>query len=895
MASSHGGRPSDDRPSMSFTPGNLSRANPVRPQVSLPILPPLPITKEGKEAKDQAQQWEMSLNRIFQTMQSEDIARYLAYFKARLEVEEAYIRGLEKLVVPPKNFKATGSNNNKDGSANSGTSYNNSNGGGRGGGGGNDGSGGSGNSGGDGGGTGGDTEEIPTTLHMALDSLLASTVRAAASRRQFSDMLRNISGALANLKENHERLRKKQKEEAKPIFQLYAEIRLSTLPKNLDEKAKAKRTYEQKCREVDLVYSMDENDHSSMRERLKNLASSGPAGRLIKCRREMEEAENEYKNIVNMLEIYRQKREEAWESSLKLMQNMINERGTKTRQCLQAYVNGEREMIRKGADEMDRLSVAVECVKPVGDADQICMTFTRDASSHPKPVQYESFHNKKAVTGIFGMSLIDYAKKYDQNVPLVVLKCTEAIDRYGLKKEGIYRVSGRHAQITNLRKAFEADERQVDLTDPSAAEEVHAIAAILKAYLREMPEPLFPFPLNERVAYSSLTGGQARMQELKGRLKRLDDCHLDTLQILIQHLRRVYENVEDNKMNLDNISLIFTPAIFHDFNSAGSGPQAASQAAQQQYQQQQQQQQQLQPPHNVSTGPTSIPSSPGNTNAPPASDQQTSPTVNSFSAGNNAVSTAASWSSDHVLADLILNSHKIFNVLPKLPSRGNSMAPDVQLRSIETRLHQQHLHGTEGNNHSHPHHNTSGGGGMAAHHRDPRGSMGYSGATSMSPRSDSLGPFSNASSGSQMGSPGQSYSTPYLSPQHSQPGTYHPPPHMQQHGSQQLNSRHSSPHLNEGAAGYHSPPPPPYSTVSQQQQPQQQREYPPPPQQQQGYQGAQHPYHHQQQHPHSNEYSGDRRSPRQQPSQPKTRYSPHGSEVSLSSRSINTEEMSDLL
>ena len=37
------------------------------------------------------------------------------------------------------------------------------------------------------------------------------------------------------------------------------------------------------------------------------------------------------------------------------------------------------------------------------------------------------------------------------------------------------------------------------------------------------------------------------------------------------------------------------------------------------------------------------------------------------------VSTAASWSNDLVLADLIVNSHTIFDVLPKLPSRTRSM------------------------------------------------------------------------------------------------------------------------------------------------------------------------------------------------------------------------------
>lgn len=54
----------------------------------------------------------------------------------------------------------------------------------------------------------------------------------------------------------------------------------------------------------------------------------------------------------------------------------------------------------------------------------------------------------------------------------------------------------------NLKKQFETNEEAVDLTDPAYAEDCASIAAVLKNYLRELPEPLFPFPHNERVAYS---------------------------------------------------------------------------------------------------------------------------------------------------------------------------------------------------------------------------------------------------------------------------------------------------------------------------------------------------------------------------------------------------------
>lgn len=54
----------------------------------------------------------------------------------------------------------------------------------------------------------------------------------------------------------------------------------------------------------------------------------------------------------------------------------------------------------------------------------------------------------------------------------------------------------------NLKKLFELNEETVDLTDPAYSEDVASIAAVLKIYLRELPEPLFPFPLNERSTYS---------------------------------------------------------------------------------------------------------------------------------------------------------------------------------------------------------------------------------------------------------------------------------------------------------------------------------------------------------------------------------------------------------
>ncbi|KAF9417663.1 hypothetical protein BGZ94_009908 [Podila epigama] len=740
MTSRHSRMPSDaDRETFSMPPVglNLARATPIKPQLGMP-----PMTKDGRENRDQAQAWDAPLNRIFQTMQGEDTVKYLNYFKARLEIEDTYTRALEKLAIPGKGSKSSAtnsglninnsgsnnSNNNNNNGSNTSVAANNSQ---------------------------ADPEDIPTTLQLAFDALLENTQQAHLRRRPFVSLVRNLVGALSGLKEAQEKQRKVQKETARPVFQLYAETRLSTVPK-------LKKAYEQRCRDVEQVLAIEDSDHLPVRERLKNLAnSSGAAGRLAKCRRDMEDADNDYKTAVHSLEAFRQQREKSFDTAYKEMQRMIKERGSKCRQCLEAFVVGERDLNARAATDIDNFSVAVDCIKPTGDMDQLCMYFTKDLYSHPKPVYYENYYTKNVPESVFGTKLSDYVRRYKNPIPLVIVKCADAIDRSGLQKEGIYRVSGRHAQIMNLKKLFELNEETVDLTVPPYADDVSSVAAVLKIYLRELPEPLFPFSLSERSVYSANPDPGARLQELKSRLKRLPDCNIDTLQYLIQHLRRVYDHVEYNKMTLENLSMVFTPAIFHDFNSAmvANGPQPPTQGharlenssnlslsfgnpgaapsspttsspnatapwsgytpppsdqhqqgmSQQQHQQHQQQQStdrttgsgsapvtvpersaqggggmspnlQGSSPH-LAPGPGVIlSSSPSNQSA------LTTPTQPSFVPPTNTVSTAASWTSDFVMSDLILNSHSIFDVLPKLPSRTQSMlfADEQQSRMLAT-------------------------------------------------------------------------------------------------------------------------------------------------------------------------------------------------------------------
>lgn len=60
----------------------------------------------------------------------------------------------------------------------------------------------------------------------------------------------------------------------------------------------------------------------------------------------------------------------------------------------------------------------------------------------------------------------------------------------GLQHQGIFRVSGSQVEISNFREGFERGEDP--LADTTDASDINSVAGVLKLYLRELREPLFP-------------------------------------------------------------------------------------------------------------------------------------------------------------------------------------------------------------------------------------------------------------------------------------------------------------------------------------------------------------------------------------------------------------------
>lgn len=100
---------------------------------------------------------------------------------------------------------------------------------------------------------------------------------------------------------------------------------------------------------------------------------------------------------------------------------------------------------------------------------------------------------------VFGVPLVDsIAIASVANLPAIVFRCIEYLEaRKAEQEEGIYRLSGSSAVIKGLKDLFDA-EGDVNLLAVDEFWDPHAIAGLLKAFLRDSPTSLLTHDLHSR-------------------------------------------------------------------------------------------------------------------------------------------------------------------------------------------------------------------------------------------------------------------------------------------------------------------------------------------------------------------------------------------------------------
>ncbi|XP_018559335.1 rho GTPase-activating protein 36 isoform X2 [Lates calcarifer] len=155
-----------------------------------------------------------------------------------------------------------------------------------------------------------------------------------------------------------------------------------------------------------------------------------------------------------------------------------------------------------------------------------------------------------------------------RQVPRVLERCCSHIETHGLQTVGIFRVGSSKKRVRQLREDFDMGV-DVQLDEEHS---VHDVAALLKEFLRDIPDPLLPRELYPAFLHANLLRGADQLQYLQHLLYLLPPCNCDTLLRLLTLLHTVQsfaqdsigtndEEIPGNKMTAANLAVIFGPNL----------------------------------------------------------------------------------------------------------------------------------------------------------------------------------------------------------------------------------------------------------------------------------------------------------------------------------------------
>ncbi|KAL8293755.1 hypothetical protein RQP46_000456 [Phenoliferia psychrophenolica] len=147
-------------------------------------------------------------------------------------------------------------------------------------------------------------------------------------------------------------------------------------------------------------------------------------------------------------------------------------------------------------------------------------------------------------------------------LPAVVYRCVEYLEAKNAEsEEGIFRLSGSTNVIRVLKDRFNA-EGDVQLLNSAEYYDPHAVAGLLKSFLRELPVHILTRELHpEFIAVIELKERKDRVNALGKLVARLPIEEYTLFRFFFAHLCVIAQNAEVSKMNLRNLGIVFSPTL----------------------------------------------------------------------------------------------------------------------------------------------------------------------------------------------------------------------------------------------------------------------------------------------------------------------------------------------
>ncbi|XP_030369285.1 rho GTPase-activating protein conundrum [Scaptodrosophila lebanonensis] len=200
---------------------------------------------------------------------------------------------------------------------------------------------------------------------------------------------------------------------------------------------------------------------------------------------------------------------------------------------------------------------------------ELATVFDRNQVSLDKRKPFK--RRRKEEGNLFGVSLNALIRRDQQLtgkdstlVPRFLEGLLDELTKRGAKEEGILRVAG-HKQKTELlyneleSSFYQKPKKFAQLLSNAS---VHELSALLKRWLRELPQPLLTNELIQLFYQCHTLPPTDQVRALAIVCQMLPHENRNTLRSLLRFLNHVIDLKDTNKMNLHNVATIIAPSFF---------------------------------------------------------------------------------------------------------------------------------------------------------------------------------------------------------------------------------------------------------------------------------------------------------------------------------------------
>jgi RhoGAP domain len=132
----------------------------------------------------------------------------------------------------------------------------------------------------------------------------------------------------------------------------------------------------------------------------------------------------------------------------------------------------------------------------------------------------------------------------------------------GCEEEGLYRIPGSGKDVKHWQRRFDT-EHDINLFDEPELYDINTIGSMFKAWLRDLPDEIFPKEVQVKIAEQCM-GDTKAPQLLRDELSKLPPFNYYLLFAITCHLSLLHSFADKNKMDYRNLCICFQPCLRMD-------------------------------------------------------------------------------------------------------------------------------------------------------------------------------------------------------------------------------------------------------------------------------------------------------------------------------------------